>query len=152
MLQRILEMEQAIPLNSNIGLVKLPTDQSANYVDECATALGWGKVAEGGDRANVLRVVHLPILSTSTCRAWFKAAGLNSVASFLKPVHICAGYKNGGKDSCQGDSGGPLVINFGGEATVVGVVSSGVGCARKNAPGIYADVAAVSDWIRSVIS
>ena len=57
---------------------------------------------------------------------------------------ICAGYKEGGKDSCQGDSGGPLVS----KGQLIGVISWGIGCAKPGFPGVYARVAAVRDWIR----
>lgn len=48
---------------------------------------------------------------------------------------ICASAEN--KDACYGDSGGPLVH----KGALLGIVSTGEGCARKNFPGIYTCVA-----------
>ncbi len=55
-------------------------------------------------------------------------------------------------DSCQGDSGGPL-IKTDRDVTPyqVGIVSWGVGCGRKDAPGVYTRVSAFADWIREHI-
>jgi secreted trypsin-like serine protease len=66
-------------------------------------------------------------------------------------THICAGV--GDADSCTGDSGGPLVFRpEEGPPVQIGIVSWGLGCARAEAPGIYARVAHYKDWIVPIIS
>lgn len=70
---------------------------------------GWGRTVEGGQPANILQELQLPILPNTECADRYKAIGkLISPKQFDKAV-ICAGYLEGGKDSCQGDSGGPLM-------------------------------------------
>lgn len=66
-------------------------------------------------------------------------------------THICAGV--GEQDSCTGDSGGPLVHRPAeGPPVQIGIVSWGLGCARREAPGIYVRVAHYKDWIAPMIS
>jgi len=62
---------------------------------------------------------------------------------------VCAGMPEGGKDSCSGDSGGALVIKKSGKQ--VGIVSWGIGCAEKDHPGVYTNVAdkEINDFIES---
>jgi trypsin len=70
---------------------------------------------------------------------------------------ICAGLDAGGKDTCQGDSGGPLTARPGGTGGVgaftelVGITSSGDGCALPEKFGIYTRVAKFSDWINAQV-
>lgn len=47
--------------------------------------------------------------------------------------------------SLQGDSGGPLVLLD--SKVLVGIVSWGEGCARKEYPGVYANVQDFLGWI-----
>lgn len=48
----------------------------------------------------------------------------------------------------QGDSGGPMIqYTESGEPILVGIVSSGAGCASRNFPGIYVRTAAFGTWM-----
>lgn len=65
--------------------------------------------------------MNVPIVSNDTCNS------AEAYSAKKSTTEICAGIKEGGKDSCQSDSGGPLVINHNGEFVQVGVVSWGDG-------------------------
>lgn len=61
---------------------------------------------------------------------------------------FCAGVDDG-KDSCSGDSGGPIFDKASGAQ--VRTVSWGIGCARKNAPGMYGRIAGQIQWVQDTI-
>ncbi|KAI4458490.1 polyserase-related [Holotrichia oblita] len=85
-----------------------------------------------------LRAVEVPIVEQAECKKRYRSHPITDRM-------ICAGYLDiGGKDACQNDSGGPMVV----DGVLVGVVSWGSGCADKNYPGVYANVANLRDWIK----
>ncbi|XP_037911487.1 trypsin-3-like [Hermetia illucens] len=120
--------------------VQLP-NQDADVADGIIlTTSGWGDTHNSSISCASLRAVDVPKYNQTECnRAYSRFGGITTRM-------ICAGYKEGGKDSCQGDSGGPLTLN----GTIVGVVSWGYGCAVPGYPGVYARVAFVRNWIASV--
>lgn len=65
---------------------------------------------------------------------------------------LCAGWRNGERDACHGDSGGPLLAKIKGRWYVLGVVSTGIGCARPLLPGLYSRVSSYSKWIAMEIT
>ncbi|OGR63902.1 MAG: hypothetical protein A2X31_10675 [Elusimicrobia bacterium GWB2_63_22] len=99
---------------------------------------GWGTTSEGGGVSKILMKVTVPFVDNAVC-----SAAYDGVTDSM----ICAGYKEGGKDSCQGDSGGPLIVGTGSNMALAGVVSWGEGCARPNKYGVYAKVNGALDWI-----
>ncbi|XP_050672342.1 trypsin 5G1-like isoform X3 [Leptidea sinapis] len=105
------------------------------------TVSGWGNTAENGSLSDVLRAVELNIISVVECRKYY---GKETITQRM----ICAGVREGGKDTCQGDSGGPLVYSS--TRKQVGIVSSGYGCARPGVPGIYTNLAnpGIRSWIK----
>ena len=76
-----------------------------------------------------MQSVYVPVVDRETCDLSLKPV------LGLTPRMFCAGLE--GKDSCQGDSGGPLVDN----GKLAGVVSFGMGCARRGKPGVYTNLA-----------
>ncbi|MEZ4631564.1 MAG: serine protease [Deinococcales bacterium] len=121
----------------------LPPDDADIWAqpDDCALVTGWGLTTEGGQPSEYLLGASLPLWSSEDCQ---EAYGRVVEAE----NHICAGYHEGGVSSCQGDSGGPLLVRGGPVGIIqVGVVSFGRGCARENAPGVYARVSNFYDWI-----
>lgn len=117
--------------------IPLPDSNEVFAEGTSCTISGWGKM-ENGKKSAVLMEAKVPIANRKRC--------VQNYASSLIPVTgnmICAGFFNGTKDTCQGDSGGPLTC----EGKLAGVTSSGKGCARKNYPGLYSDVAKARSWI-----
>ncbi|CAG5110207.1 Oidioi.mRNA.OKI2018_I69.chr2.g4632.t1.cds [Oikopleura dioica] len=131
-----------------------PVCLSTAYPDhgKACWVAGWGALSSGGSSPNLLQSVGVNILGQEYCSA-------NSNNGALLPDDICAGLPdldgNGltdpGVDSCQGDSGGPLVCNVNGAATLVGVVSRGVGCADEGHPGIYTAIH-TDTWVADTIA
>lgn len=121
---------------------KLPTSRTSDGTNLVVS--GWGTTTEGGEISCTLRQVTVPLVGIDECNAAYGG---------IKASQICAGFKAGGQDSCQGDSGGPLVVRqSSSDATVVGVVSFGNGCAKPDAYGVYTDVYTFLPWINSVLA
>jgi len=105
------------------------------------TVTGWGTLTEGGALPDKLQKVKVAPINDLVCDA---ALG----GGRIKDVMICAGPKEGGRDSCQGDSGGPLVTRDDRPGfSLIGVVSFGDGCARADSYGVYTEVSYYLDWI-----
>lgn len=118
---------------------KLPesSDAAAYREGTKATVLGWGRIADGGDRSDYLRSAQVPVVSDSACHADYSV--------YDQKTMVCAGYTEGGIDACQGDSGGPLVVGD----TLIGIVSFGDGCGKAGKPGVYTRVSAFTDDIKA---
>jgi hypothetical protein len=81
---------------------------------------GWGGIYSGARRQCVARWIELTVVPSADCEA--KGMGVAGRAC----VRPTSGQANG---TCTGDSGGPAYkIADDGQATLVGVVSSGVRC------------------------
>ncbi|KAG8188746.1 hypothetical protein JTE90_023089 [Oedothorax gibbosus] len=99
------------------------------------------------DSPGILQKVELQVIDHNECQEWYKSIGRKET---IFPTMVCAGFKEGGKDSCQGDSGGPLTAVKNGRSTLVGLVSWGVGCARPKLPGVYTKISEYTEWIEKV--
>lgn len=135
----VLKLQSSLTFSSEIKPIALqPSRQSIAPGTSCFVS-GWGALKENGRPSNSLQGVEVEIVSQAKCKKYY--------GSLILPGMICAGYLEEKQDSCSGDSGGPLVASN----RLVGIVSWGIGCARKH-PGIYADVAFYRDWIKKVVN
>uniref|UniRef100_A0A3P9NZS4 Peptidase S1 domain-containing protein n=1 Tax=Poecilia reticulata TaxID=8081 RepID=A0A3P9NZS4_POERE len=96
--------------------------------------------------------VEVPIVVNNRCMCYYSETFMNLLlfnANLNPNNYLCAGFKEGGKDSCQGDSGGPLMVQLQNSPQWVqaGVVSFGDGCAVPMKPGIYTRVSQYQSWI-----
>lgn len=101
---------------------------------------GWGARSEINNRpTNELRGASVSTVSYNTCKNKFKEEYP------VSRLVVCASAP--GRDACQGDSGGPLTF----KGVQYGIVSYGIGCARKAFPGIYTNIRKQNAWIRKVM-
>ena len=79
-------------------------------------------------------MAQVPIVSQKYCEKVYKR---NPITENM----FCAGV--GINDACTGDSGGPAFWN----ETLIGIISTGIGCANAKFPGVYTRVDKYYDWI-----
>uniref|UniRef100_A0A1A9UZ94 Peptidase S1 domain-containing protein n=1 Tax=Glossina austeni TaxID=7395 RepID=A0A1A9UZ94_GLOAU len=131
----VIKLDQAVEQSSTVRYIELPKETPKTGTPVVVS--GWGTTCFTNCHASrVLMEVELGFLERKDC-----ASKNYFYGDDIKETMVCAYAKE--KDSCQGDSGGPLV----GEGKLVGVVSWGEGCAQRGYPGVYADVAALADWV-----
>jgi V8-like Glu-specific endopeptidase len=105
------------------------------------TVIGWGSTStEYYQPSQELMQVEVDYISNSDCEDMYPRR--------INESMMCAGIREGGKDSCQGDSGGPLLNE---DEVVVGLVSWGTGCAQPMKPGVYSSVQYFSKWINKTM-
>jgi secreted trypsin-like serine protease len=100
------------------------------------TIIGWGQTGESSlHQQTRLRYATVPVVGDRDCARAYRKVGVQLV----EDEAICAGGQ--GADTCQGDSGGPLVREtaYGGYVQV-GIVSFGLGCGRRDYPGVYTQI------------
>lgn len=106
------------------------------------TVMGLGNTEENGSSSSYLREVKVETVDHDVCLVNYEKIGFGDVR---KDIMLCAGVlEEGNRDACQGDSGGPLID---GVEKIVGVVSWGVGCGRKDYPGVYARFSGLKEWL-----
>ena len=90
-------------------------------------------------------------VQANTCISHFNKKALHKVSrGFGRPFQTFATYSMY-LVFPQGDGGGPLVCEKDGQWYQVGIVSFGIGCGRRNVPGVYTKVEDYEDWIEQTI-
>jgi hypothetical protein len=129
----------ASPLNGGAKEQPVLLNTSTAATGESVFVTGWGDTdaSSVNNFPDLLQGVGVNVVSDGDCEADY------GLIPFDGAVEVCAAAS--GKDACKGDSGGPLVRPNGAGAAddqLVGIVSSGIGCANAHYPGVYTEIAA----------
>ncbi|XP_077475949.1 transmembrane protease serine 9-like [Stigmatopora argus] len=138
----LLHLSSPVTFNNFIRPVCLAADTSTFFAGTKSWVTGWGNIDNGvpAPFPQELREVEIPIVGSRQCHCDYRPRRITENM-------ICAGPRDGGRDSCQGDSGGPLVIKQGDVWVQSGVVSFGRRCGQPRFPGVYARVSRYQEWI-----
>jgi len=125
----LLRLDAAPPLGDTIAPLRLvAANESALWAPGTLASInGWGTTCfEQCATTTNLKEAGVPIVSDASCSSAYGG-------SFVATTMVCAG--DGTADTCQGDSGGPIMVPRGDVYVLVGVTSTGVGCANPDLPG-----------------
>ncbi|KAM8969105.1 polyserase-2-like [Sarcophilus harrisii] len=148
----LLHLAEPINFTDYVRPICLPRANHSFPHGASCWATGWGDVQEKEPQAIesglILQQVELKIIGPKECQCLFNYKGPFNKTRKVLPIMLCAGYKEGKRDTCQGDSGGPLVCEEQGQWFLAGITSFGQGCGRRNRPGIFTNVVVFEDWIQ----
>ncbi|KAM9316565.1 mannan-binding lectin serine protease 1 [Gastrophryne carolinensis] len=98
----LVELSEKAFLNDYVMPICLPGEQVQS--EDFVVVSGWGRQLQRGQTPEVLMETEVPVVAYDVCETAYNELGL-----ILTEDMICAGLKEGGKDSCRGDSGGPMI-------------------------------------------
>ncbi|XP_040592042.1 kallikrein-13 isoform X3 [Mesocricetus auratus] len=143
----LLELKSPVQLSSHIRPLPL-SPEDCLPTGTCCRVSGWGTTTSPQGQASdglspspvnypkTLQCANIELRSDEECRQVYPGK--------ITANMLCAGTKEGGKDSCEGDSGGPLVCN----GKLYGIISWGdFPCGQPNRPGVYTRVSKYLHWI-----
>jgi len=133
----LLKLSSPAVLNAYVKTANVTNSHPGDFTPAVIT--GWGSLAYGGVKPDVVREADIEVLSNFWCR--------NYGSAYNKDSMLCGGTRDYSTDSCQGDSGGALFVNLYGEDLITGVTSWGYECAKNGFPGIYARLSTLNTWI-----
>ncbi|CAD7669096.1 unnamed protein product [Nyctereutes procyonoides] len=140
----VVKLSTPVLFSSDVGRVCLPDATFEVLSQSPVFVTGWGALKTNGPFPNALRQVEVEIISNDICNQ------VNVYGGAVSSGMICAGFLTGKRDACEGDSGGPLVIARDRSIWyLIGIVSWGIDCGKKNKPGLYTRVTRYRDWIKS---
>lgn len=138
----ILKLIEPLSLDSTVQIIGLCAHSPKP--DEFVSIVGWGVTSEGSsDPSDQIRTANIPVLSRQSCTKAYRGQAQITSTMFCATVP-------GVMDSCSGDSGGPVIY----QGCVCGIVSWGFGCARKEYPGVYTNIAnlRVNSFVRTTLN
>ena len=148
----LLHLTEAVTVTP-IALSTAATAPDLEQAGALGRVTGWGKTSELGALQNRLRTLTIPVVAAADCNDRVAYGDLDpTTPPLVEEIMLCAGRAAGGQDACQGDSGGPLTGTTADGRLLVGVVSWGKGCGRRNKYGVYTRLSAFSDWITTCIN
>lgn len=122
-----------IPLNFNASIPQ---------TGDNLIAIGMGRQTEAGNLSFTIRDVTIPAADQKACADAYQQ--LEPPRQVVNKNMFCAGTIE--KSPCKGDSGGPL-LTTGANKTLVGIISWGAGCGRKNFPTVFARISGAEGWL-----
>uniref|UniRef100_A0A182QQT6 Peptidase S1 domain-containing protein n=1 Tax=Anopheles farauti TaxID=69004 RepID=A0A182QQT6_9DIPT len=144
----LLVLKRSVVYAGHIRPICLPSPKDLFDGQRCI-ATGWGVDFRTNKPANIMKRIELPVVPKSQCQLAYRLAD-NDNSFRLHCSSMCAGGE--GADTCNKDGGSPLACSRDdGSYVLAGIVSWGLECGRKEAPGVYVDVAKFATWINDTI-
>jgi len=147
----VLTLDREVVFSRHVKPFCLYGGDPSSLVNLTSHVSGWGATEFGGGLSDSLMGGNLTVWSQERCDSVYSNT---EATGRLLPLGVtssllCAGGAE--QDACQGDSGGPMTVLTPAGTRLVGVVSSGIGCATLGVPGLYTNVAHYVDWIDSIV-
>ncbi|KAL2294277.1 hypothetical protein Nmel_008002 [Mimus melanotis] len=143
----LLQLQRRAKLNKAVRPISLPPSYNDPKPGTICTVTGWGTTDNNPHKfPTALMEVNITVIKREICNNKYHYNGKPVITENM----ICAGAKNGGKDSCNGDSGGPLICND----ELRGITSFGKPkrCGKADSPGVYTRLTKrYLEWIMKTI-
>ncbi|NXN70026.1 GRAA protein, partial [Himantopus himantopus] len=143
----LLQLQKRARITKAVRVISLPDSDDDPKPGTTCTIAGWGKThSYERNSSDTLREVNITVISRQTCNDNNHYKNNPVITENM----ICAGAKNGGKDSCFGDSGGPLRCNN--KLTGITAFGKPKKCGTVDGPGVYTRLTKqYLQWIRKTI-